>query len=134
MPMGSTEITPDGYVRIDESDLSRLHLRHLTSMVDTSIAIPECLLDESTEVVTGYTEWVGTWSGAPVSLGWDWGFLRGAICLLSAAEIRTNIQLIVDGGSVSSPLLSRMRLARWLETVPWGETAILRLVQVQGRN
>lgn len=132
--MGSAEVTLDGHVRIAEADLPGLRIRHLTSEVDPSIAVPERLLGFAPEVITGYTEWVGTFGGAQVSLGWDWGSFRGDIFLLSPAEIRTNIQLVAEDGSAESPMLCRMHLARWLESVPWRETAVVDLVQARGKG
>jgi hypothetical protein len=134
--MGSAEITPEGYVRVAEANLSRLRIQHLASAVDSTIAVPERLTDRPAEVVTGYTEWAGTWCGANVSLGWDWGFSfsTGQIFLLAPTEIRTNIQLIADNGSARPPILCRMQLAHWLETLPWRETAIRDLVQPRGNG
>ncbi len=132
--MGSAEVRVDGHVRVAETDLPRLHLRHLTSRLDSSIAVPQRLLGLAAEVTTGYTEWVGSWAGAQVSLGWDWASCRGEIFLLSPAEIRTNIQLVAPDGSVDSSLLCRMRLARWLESVPWRETAVQDLVAGRGNG
>jgi hypothetical protein len=107
----------------------------ITSQLDSSIAVPERLLGVAPEVITGYTEWVGTWGGAQVSLGWDWGSFRGEIVLLSPAEIRTNIQLVAADGSAKSPMLCRMHLARWLEeSLPWRETAVLDLVEGRGNG
>ncbi len=132
--MGSAEVMPDGRVRVAEADLPRLRIRHLTSQVDSSIAVPDHLLGLAAEVITGYTEWVGTWGGAQVSLGWDWASCRGEILLLSPAEIRTNIQLVAPDGSVMLPRLCRVRLARWLESIPWRETAVLELLQPRGNG
>jgi Domain of unknown function (DUF4902) len=128
--MGSAEVTLDGHVRVAEADLPRLRIRHLTSQLDSSIAVPDRLLSMASEVITGYTEWVGTWGGAQVSLGWDWGSLRGEIFVLSPAEIRTNIQLVTPDGAAESPMLCRMHLARWLEeSLPWRESAVRDLVE-----
>ncbi|MGH8148852.1 MAG: DUF4902 domain-containing protein [Steroidobacteraceae bacterium] len=113
----------DGYVRISETELSGLRLQHLASAVDLSIAMPEGLAEPSAEVITGYTEWEGTWMGAGVSLGWDWGLIQGAIRLLDPAEIRTNIRLTGEDGSPRSAGMSREHLALWIETLPWREVA-----------
>jgi Domain of unknown function (DUF4902) len=113
----------DGYVRISEKELSALHLQHLASAVDRSIAVPESLAEPSAEIITGYTEWEGTWRGAGVSLGWDWGLIQGAIRLLDPAEIRTNIRLTGEDGSPRPPGVSREHLALWIETLPWRAVA-----------
>lgn len=113
----------DGYVRIPESELSGLRLQHLASAVDLSIAVPQGLARPSPGIITGYTEWEGTWRGAGVSLGWDWAFVRGAIRLLDAAEIRTNIRLTAEDGSPRSPGVSREHLALWIDTLPWRAAA-----------
>jgi len=118
-----------GYVRIKEAELSRLCIQHLASAVDPSIAVPETMGECPAALVTGYTEWVGSWRGAQVSLGWDWAFVREGIVLLSPTEIRTNIQLIAQDGLARPPILARMHLARWLDSVPWREAAVRELVQ-----
>ena len=109
----------DGYVRIPETELQDLRIQHLTSAVDMSIAIAETLAEASPHVITGYTEWTGDWYAAAVSLGWDWGLIHGEVLVINLPEMRTNIQLVSDDGLARSPLFCRLRLAQWLETVPW---------------
>jgi Domain of unknown function (DUF4902) len=114
---------PDAYVRIRETELRELRVEHLASAVDPSIAVPREMAAQSAEVITGYTEWEGTWRGTGVTLGWDWALLRGRVRLLSVAEIRTNIQVVSRDGTVRSPDASRGLLARWIETLPWRAVA-----------
>jgi len=113
----------DAYVRIPEAELPQLRVEHLTSAVDPSIAVPQDTAGESAEVITGYTEWQGTWRGSGVTVGWDWALLRGRVRLLNAAEIRTNIQVVSRDGTARSPDASRGRLALWIETLPWQAVA-----------
>lgn len=113
----------DGYVRISEAELPELRVEHLASAVDPSIAVPADMAGQSAEVITGYTEWEGTWRGAGVTLGWDWALYRGRIRLLNAAEIRTNIQVVSRAGSQRPPDTSRGRLALWIEVLPWRAAA-----------
>jgi hypothetical protein len=105
-------------VRIPVTELPQLQIQHQFSALDLSIAVPD-KLTEGGEVLTGYTEWVGSWDGVQVSLGWDWACVKGDIVALDPSEIRTNIQLIGTDGCVQSPVVTRMYLYAWLETVPW---------------
>jgi hypothetical protein len=109
----------DGYVRIPETELQDLRIQHLTSAVDMSIAIAETLAEASPHVITGYTEWTGEWYAAAVSLALDWGLIHGEVLLINLPEMRTNIQLVSQDGQARSPLLCRLRLAQYLETVAW---------------
>jgi Domain of unknown function (DUF4902) len=110
---------PDAYVRICETELRELRVEHLMSAVDPSIAVPREAAGQRAEVITGYTEWEGTWRGTGVTLGWDWALLRGRIQLVNAAEIRTNIQVVSRDGSARPAEASRGYLALWIETLPW---------------
>lgn len=132
--MGASENTSSEYVQIPELELSKLRIEHLTSAIDMSIGLPERLAHLSAETVSGYTEWVGCWRGADVSIGWDWGVVRGEVILLNAGEIRTNIQLFAADGVPMSALLTRAYLGRWLETVPWREGPIRDLIQRNGQR
>lgn len=123
------EIMVTGYIRIAERELCQLRIHHLASAVDSSIAVPEAMGDVPAGTVTGFTEWVGTWRESRVSLGWDWAYIRNEILLLNPSEIRTNIQLIAQDGVAKPPILARMRLAHWLDTMPWRPAAIRELVQ-----
>jgi len=129
--MGASE---SGYVQIPERELSQLRIEHLTSAIDMSIGLPDRLAHAAREVISGYTEWIGKWHDREVSIGWDWGFHQGELFVLSAAEIRTNVQLTAPDRSPLPPLLARGYLARWLETVPWREGAIRELVQRNGQH
>jgi hypothetical protein len=128
--MGASENRHIRYVQIPEHELSQLSIEHLTSAIDMSIGLPDHLASVSGEVISGYTEWIGSWRGRDVTIGWDWGFYQGEILMLSAAEIRTNIQLLASADfSPSPPLLARGCLARWLDTIPWREGTIRDLIQ-----
>jgi hypothetical protein len=117
------------YVPIPKSDLAQLRIHHVRSAIDMSIAVPEELAAACGRVLSGYTEWVGEWQGAQVSIGWDWGCVQGQIVFLNPTEIRTNIQLLAADGSVQSALLTRMQLHEWLESLPWRDGAVLDLVR-----
>lgn len=134
MSMTGSQQKNDGYVQVAESKLNQLHLHHLTSMVDLSIAVPEKFADTDSEITTGFTEWIGDWDGLPVSIGWDWGILAGNLVLLTPDEIRTNIQLLEEDGLAQDPILCRAHLARWLETIPWRSAALQGLVQAPEHN
>jgi Domain of unknown function (DUF4902) len=112
----------DGYVRISESQLPELRVEHLASAVDPTVAVPREMSGRA-EVITGYTEWEGTWRGTCVTLGWDWALCGGRMRLVNAAEIRTNIQLVARDGSARPPGASRDHLALWIETLPWRAAA-----------
>lgn len=125
---------PAGYVRIPEYALPTLPLEHVTSAIDMSIALPEHLADVPTEVISGYTEWIGNWTGTDITIGWDWGFLNAEVVLLNAAEIRSNIQLLNPTGIPQSNGRCRLSLARRLETLPWRDGAIRTLIQRNCRS
>jgi hypothetical protein len=119
---------PDRYVRIAKAELPKVHLEHLASAVDLSIAIPHGLAPRTNDVLTGYTEWAGKWNRHDVSVGWDWAVLAGVIVVLTPATIRTNVQVIMDDGMPAPPMLTRILLFEWLETLPWREPAITELL------
>jgi Domain of unknown function (DUF4902) len=115
---------PVGYVQMRRAELPQLHIKHLTSAVDQSIALPEGLA--SAVVVSGYTEWVGIWHCERVSIGWDWAFADDSILFLNPIEIRTNLLLIAPDGVAQSPILTRVHLHEWLESLPWRDGAAIR--------
>lgn len=122
------------YALISRADLPQLELEHLCSEVDETIGLPERFAALSAELISGFTEWVATWRGKQVSVGWDWVAVHGDIQMLQPTEIRTNIRLIAEDGSPESALLTRLHLAEWLETVPWRTGAISDLVRAQGNS
>jgi hypothetical protein len=107
------------------TELPRLRIEHLCSAIDQSIALPEGLETALTNAISGYTEWVGTWHGEQVSIGWDWAFFDGSIIFLHPIEIRTNLLLIAPDGLAESPILTRVHLHEWLESLPWREGAAI---------
>jgi hypothetical protein len=112
------------------AELPQLRIEHLKSAIDQSIALPEGLPSALTTVITGYTEWVGSWNREQVSLGWDWAFCDGSIIFLRPIEIRTNLSLIAPDGVVESAILTRVHLHEWIESLSWRERAgILDLVR-----
>jgi hypothetical protein len=118
-----------GYVRIPEAALPNLQLEHMTSAIDVSIALPEQFDDAADSMISGYTEWVGNWTGAGVTIGWDWGFFNAQVVLLNVAEIRSNIQLLDPNGMPQSSGICRTFLASYLERLPWRDGAIRALIQ-----
>jgi hypothetical protein len=122
-----TDTTPGGYVQLGEVDLSSIQLQHLTSAIDMSISLPEGLA-ASTGVITGYTEWIGRWKDRSLSIGWDWAFADEVLSLIHVNEIRSNLQLVCEKGVPLSAAQCRLRLASWLETLPWRDGAVRELV------
>jgi hypothetical protein len=110
------------YVRISTSALSGVQLRHLVSEKDSSIAVPAGI--SASTVITGITEWVGSWRNETVSVGWDWGVVDGIVVLLSQKEIRTNIQLVSPDQSPVPPAIAQIHLFHWIESLPWREVAV----------
>ena len=120
--MTSKASSYDGYVRIPISALPSVELRHLVSEKDLSIA---ALGEERSGVtITGYTEWVGSWQDLAVSVGWDWGVMQDVIVVLNPNEIRTNVQLISENCHPEQPMLARIHLLNWIESMPWRQIAI----------
>ena len=109
----------DGYLRISKAALLSINLRHLASAIDLSLGVSERPAGVSSDALTGYTEWVGNWYDAEISVGWDWWVVRGSIAVLNPAEIRTNIQVIAADGHSESSLMTRIHLLEWIETLPW---------------
>ena len=108
----------DGHVRIPRSALHELRLCHHASGFDVSVrAVPSTLSDS--HEVTGYTEWIGKLRGLEVSVGWDWLVVGGVVSVLNPAEIRTNILIIPDTDVSPSPMLTRIYLLEYIESVPW---------------
>jgi Domain of unknown function (DUF4902) len=122
-----------GYVRLPKAALRSVELRHLFSEIDLSIAIPGYLDLPGADLITGITEWGGTWTGASISVGWDWGVVRGVTVVVNPAEIRTNL-LIVEQGEPESPVLTRIHLLEKIESVPWTSTGIPELLAKHGRK
>ena len=112
----------DRYVRIPANALSEVKLRHLVSEKDSTIAVPAGM--PAAGVITGFTEWVGTWRTETVSVGWDWGVVDSLVVLLSQKEIRTNIQLISPDQSPMPAALAHIHLFHWIESLPWREVAV----------
>lgn len=111
--------SPDGYVRISISGLAEVRLTHLVSEKDMSIAVPPGM--DPGGAPTGITEWVGSYAGMTLSLGWDWGMLQGVLVVLNPNEIRTNILLLSDEGRALQPAVARIRLLDRIESLPWRE-------------
>jgi hypothetical protein len=113
--------SPDGYVRVPTAELSSVRLSHLLSEKDPTIGV---LSHAGTITITGFTEWVGSWQGHTVTVGWDWGALMGALVVLNASEIRTNILLIARDGQPEPPPLAKIHLLEWVDSHPWSETVV----------
>lgn len=113
------EFSSDGYVRIPASALRSITLRHITTAKDQSIAAVDVAIPAT--AVTGYTEWVGTWEGAPVSLGWDWALVEGTVIVINADELRTNIQLLSSDFRPEPRATARAHLLAWIESISWRE-------------
>lgn len=129
--MAFRESGAGSFVRIPVTALSQLRIEHQFSALDATIAVGDDHA-AAADLVTGYTEWVGSWDGAQVSLGWDWARVNGRIVALNPAEIRTNIQLIAADGSPHSPILTRMYLHEWLETLSWRVACASELTRGEG--
>lgn len=117
----------DFYVRIPIPALESVQLRHLMSEKDSTIAVPPGFPTGS--VITGITEWVGSWRDETVSVGWDWGVVGGVVVVLSQDEIRTNIQLITQDECRVPPEKAQLYLFHWIETLPWREAAVKDLLR-----
>lgn len=117
----------DGYVRISTSALPGIRLRHLVSEKDPTISVGGD--DKGTITLTGHTEWTGEWRGQTLSIGWDWGVLRGSIMLVNPKEIRTNILLIGPDGRPERPQAARVHFLQWLEQVPWRRVGVEELLK-----
>jgi hypothetical protein len=123
-----THSTPGGYVQLPEADLPSIQLEHLTSAIDMSISLPETLA-ASSNIITGYTEWIGRWKNRDLSIGWDWAFVNGGLILIHADEIRSNIQVIGGDGVPTSRSKTMAHLAAWIEALPWRDGVPRELVQ-----
>jgi hypothetical protein len=86
----------DLYLRIPLVGLNDLRLLHLHSEIDHSIVIsPEIEHVSSDLRLRGYTEWIATFHGRHLSLGWDWYEMEpGALAILDPALLRTNVMLV----------------------------------------
>src|SRR5262245_31700407 len=111
-----------GYVRIPTSSLFAVKLRHLASAKDMTIGSADGSHSEAT--ITGYTEWVGTWQGMAISIGWDWAVVGDMVVVLNPNEIRTNIRLVAPAGEDEPTPRARIHLLDWIESIPWREVAI----------
>jgi hypothetical protein len=128
----SNAIGLGGCVPVTARELPQLRISHLDSEFDESILVADDLASAADEMTTGYTEWTGIWRGAEVTIGWDWGLLCGQMRLLNPREIRTNIQVLADDGTPESPVVTRIYLHRWLETVPWAAAVARCVAEKQG--
>jgi hypothetical protein len=112
--------TPDGYVRILTAEVAGVQLRHLISEKDTSIAVPGA----AAATITGITEWVGSWRGQTVTVGWDWAVIDGVVAIVNPGEIRTNIRFISHAGAPEPPAIAQIYLLEWIESLPWRDGAV----------
>lgn len=120
--MATRDGSTDGYVRIPTSALPSLQLRHLTSDKDFTVAVAG---DSPTHpLITGYTEWIGSWQDLSVTVGWDWGVVQGVIVVLNPGEIRTNIMLMSDDCRAEPADMAKIHLLHWIESLPWRQLAI----------
>jgi hypothetical protein len=126
--MPSPDEEPDWYVRIPKAELPKVQLEHLSSAIDLSIGIPPGFAPAASDVLTGYTEWAGSWRGRDISVGWDWALLAGVIVVLSPATIRTNVRVIMEDGLLAPSMLTRIVLFEWIETLPWRDPAVVELL------
>lgn len=127
--MAPPDEAPENCARVPKPELATIEVVHLASEIDLSIALPDGVAsDLCADAITGFTEWVGEWRGGPISVGWDWGVIAGEIIVLHPAEIRTNVRLVMDDGSLASAMLTRVHLLVWIETLPW-RAAITELVR-----
>lgn len=119
-----------GWVRVPASALQTIDLRHVASAIDLSIAVPSTLAQGPPGgAITGNTHWVGVWRDAEIFLGWDWGVLRDVVIILDPSGIRTNIQLMMDNGRAVAPLLARVHVYDWIESLPWREAGVKGLIE-----
>jgi hypothetical protein len=120
-------LEPDGYVRIAARELQTISLRHLLSQRDDTIAVVHepC----AGARITGFTEWIGSWEGAVIAVGWDWGVIAGEVIVLNPAEIRTNVLVVLDRDDGDVVARRRNHLLRWIEALRWRDGAIADLLQ-----
>ncbi len=111
----------DGRVWLPVSALPTTTLRHLISGADPSITAVDMA---EKPVITGFTEWVGTWNNKTITVGWDWGVVSGAIVLLNPKEIRSNVVLVSDERNPLPAERSRAKMLQWIDSLPWREGAI----------
>ena len=121
----------DTCIRIPTSALPDIELRHLLSERDESIASADGSHSKAT--ATGYTEWVGTWKGAVLSVGWDWAVIRDLVVLLNPSEIRTNIRLVSETDEDEPPMLEKIHILHWIESIPWREEVIQNVLDEKDR-
>ncbi|MEO7065483.1 MAG: DUF4902 domain-containing protein [Rhodanobacter sp.] len=104
-PFAHSNTSTDGYVRIPESTLSLLTLRHLSSGLDDEL-LTDLQFAAVDALMAGYTEWqccdwpCGSVNGiSQVSVGWDW-YLEGAsrALLLAVGDVRSNVMAVDDQG------------------------------------
>jgi hypothetical protein len=119
----------DSSVRVPRAALASVRVFHIASAIDPAIAPPGKVASSSSDEITGYTEWAGEWNGARICIGWDWGVIAGAIIVLHPAQIRSNLQVVMENGDTTSALLTRVYLLEWIEALPWREAAIVELIR-----
>jgi hypothetical protein len=109
------------YVRIPKSLLSSVKLYHLESGIDLSLATPSAVgpSNEQWTAPAGYTEWYADYRGEPALVTWDWAIVGDFIVVLAPTKIRTNIKIIDERGQDESPIVSRLYILDWLDTLPW---------------
>jgi hypothetical protein len=127
--MPPSEENPDGRVRIPKSTLLRIQLHHVNSAVDMSTAVPAGFGPTGLgptalgDLVTGYTQWAGTWQYEPICVDWDWGFIRNVMVFLNPSHIRTNIMLVTANGLAEPLPLAHIYMYEWVESLPWRQVA-----------
>jgi hypothetical protein len=85
----------DGKVRLKASDLVRTGLEHNFSFLDDLVQAdaPEA------SPAAGCTEWIGTFQGKTITVGWDWYLDTDVeVTLLRAVPPRSNICVIDEKG------------------------------------
>lgn len=116
----------DGYVRISESAIPLLALRHLSSGLDHDL-LADLRRATVDALIAGYTEWqctgrlLGSANGiACLSVGWDWYVesTSGAL-LLAQGDVRSNIMAIDDKGVDQGMERTAQALGRGLARLDW---------------
>ncbi len=126
IPFAPSDAPSDGYVRIPESALAQLTLRHLSSGVDDDL-LSDLHLDAVDALIAGYTEWLcdawlceSTDRIAQISVGWDW-YLEGAskVLLLALGDVRSNVMAVDDQGADLGMKRTARALCRQLTRLGW---------------
>lgn len=84
--------------------------------------------DGAAAIITGTTEWAGSWRNETISVGWDWGVVDGVVVVLSQNEIRTNILLISENHHPEPAVIGKLHLFCWIESLPWRKVAVNNLL------